>query len=61
MKDKRDMVRDEWETAKDATYTFLPVTFDANGKPTIEWRDECDWRILSKSDEARWKSDEVYW
>ena len=43
VKDKRDMVRDEWETTKDATYVFLPVTFDANGKPTIEWRDE--WRI----------------
>ena len=37
------MVRDEWETTRDATYVFLPVTFDKNGRPTIEWRDE--WRL----------------
>ena len=40
VKDKRNMVRDEWETTRDATYVFLPVTFDKNGRPTIEWRDE---------------------
>ena len=43
VKDKRNMVRDEWETTRDATYVFLPVTFDKNGRPTIEWRDE--WRL----------------
>lgn len=36
-------MRDEWETTRDATYVFLPVTFDKNGRPTIEWRDE--WRL----------------
>ena len=43
VKDKRNMVRDEWETTRDATYVFLPVTFDKNGRPTIEWLDE--WRL----------------
>lgn len=43
VKDKRNMIRDEWETTRDATYVFLPVTFDKNGRPTIEWRDE--WRL----------------
>ena len=37
------MLRNEWETTCNATYVFLPVTFSADGRPTIQWRDE--WRL----------------
>ena len=43
VKDKRNMLRNEWETTCNATYVFLPVTFSADGRPTIQWRDE--WRL----------------
>ncbi len=43
VKDKREWKRDKWEATQKSTYVFLPITFDKNGKPTIEWRDE--WRL----------------
>ena len=43
VKDKTAMKRGKWDTTQDARYVFLPVTFSADGKPTIEWRDE--WRL----------------
>ena len=42
-KDKTVMKRGKWDTTVDSRYVFLPVVFDDNGRPTIEWRDE--WRI----------------
>ena len=42
-KDKTGMKRGKWDTTVDSRYVFLPVVFDANGKPTIEWKDE--WRL----------------
>ena len=43
VKDKTEMKRNKWDTTQDSRYIFLPVTFDADGKPTLEWRDE--WRL----------------
>ena len=43
VKDKTATKRTKWDTTQDSRYVFLPVTFDENGKPTIEWRDE--WRL----------------
>ena len=43
VKDKTGVRRNKWDTTQDARYVFLPVTFDEQGKPTIEWRDE--WRV----------------
>ena len=43
VKDKRGMKRNKWDTTQDSRYVFLPITFDENGKPILEWRDE--WRI----------------
>lgn len=42
-KDKTSMKRGKWDTTQDSRYVFLPVVFDADGKPTIVWRDE--WRL----------------
>ena len=42
-KDKTGMKRTKWDTTQDARYVFLPVSFDEQGKPTIEWRDE--WKL----------------
>ena len=43
VKDKTGIRRNKWDTTDSARYVFLPITFDANGKPVIEWRDE--WRL----------------
>lgn len=43
VKDKTGMKRSKWDTTNDARYVFLPIVFDENGKPTLQWRDE--WRI----------------
>lgn len=43
VKDKTGVKRNQWDTTDSARYVFLPIVFDAEGKPTIEWRDE--WRI----------------
>ena len=43
VKDKTGIRRNKWDTTDDARYVFLPVTFDDNGKPTLEWKDE--WRL----------------
>lgn len=42
-KDKTGMKRTKWDTTAGSRYVFLPVTFDADGKPVIHWVDE--WRI----------------
>ena len=42
-KDKTAMKRGKWDTTQDSRYVFLPVTFDADGKPTLVWQDE--WRL----------------
>lgn len=42
VKDKRHLVRTDWDVTYNATYVFLPIVFK-NGKPQIEWKDE--WRI----------------
>ena len=52
-KDKTGMRRGKWDTTVDARYVFLPVTFDAQGKPTLEWQDE--WKM----DEGRKVNGEV--
>lgn len=41
--DKRYDLVDAAHAVYHAGYVFLPITFDADGKPTIEWRDE--WRM----------------
>ena len=43
VKDKTSMKRTKWDTTDEATYVFLPIEFDDNGKPTIKWKDE--WRL----------------
>ena len=43
VKDKTGVKRNKWDTTEDACYVFLPITFDADGKPTLEWKDE--WRL----------------
>jgi hypothetical protein len=43
VKDKTSVKRNKWDTTDSARYVFLPITFDAKGKPVIEWHDE--WRI----------------
>ena len=43
VKDKTGVKRNKWDTTEDARYVFLPITFDANGKPTLIWQDE--WRL----------------
>ncbi len=43
VKDKTRFKRNKWDTTVDARYVFLPITFDAQGKPAIEWHDE--WRL----------------
>lgn len=43
VKDKTEVKRNKWDTTEDSRYVFLPITFDENGKPTLEWRDE--WRL----------------
>ena len=40
VKDKTGVKRNKWDTTDSARYVFLPVTFDVNGKPVIEWHDE---------------------
>ena len=42
-KDKTAMKRGKWDTTVDSRYVFLPVTFDADDKPTLVWQDE--WRL----------------
>jgi hypothetical protein len=41
--DRRYDLVDQAHAVYHAGYVFLPITFDKNGKPTIEWRDE--WRL----------------
>ena len=43
VKDKTDTKRGKWDTTQDSRYVFLPITFDAQGKPTLIWQDE--WRL----------------
>ena len=43
VKDKTTARRTKWDTTVDARYVFLPILFDEQGKPTIEWREE--WRL----------------
>ena len=43
VKDKTGVKRNKWDTTEDARYVFLPITFDADGKPTLIWQDE--WRL----------------
>jgi hypothetical protein len=43
VKDKTGAKRGKWDTTVDSRYVFLPVTFDKQGKPTIEWKDE--WQV----------------
>ena len=43
VKDKTAQKRGKWDTTVDSRYVFLPVMFDAQGRPTIEWKDE--WRL----------------
>ena len=43
VKDKTSVRRNKWDTTDDARYVFLPIVFDEQGKPTIEWHDE--WRL----------------
>lgn len=43
VKDKTGVKRNKWDTTDEATYVFLPITFDAEGKPTLVWQDE--WRL----------------
>lgn len=43
VKDKTNKLRGKWDTTNDSRYVFLPVIFDENGKPTIEWKEE--WRL----------------
>ena len=43
VKDKTGIKRNKWDTTDEACYVFLPITFDNNGKPTLEWKDE--WRL----------------
>ena len=43
VKDKTGIRRNKWDTTDSATYVFLPITFDEQGKPTLEWRNE--WRL----------------
>ena len=43
VKDKTGVKRNKWDTTENARYVFLPITFDANGKPTLIWQDE--WRL----------------
>lgn len=42
-KDKRDKKRTKWDATSHATYVWLPVVFDENGTPRLEWKDE--WRL----------------
>lgn len=42
-KDKSQNVRTDWDVTYNATYVFLPITFNDEGVPQIEWHDE--WRI----------------
>lgn len=42
-KDKRDKKRSKWDATSHATYVWLPVIFDKDGTPRIEWKDE--WRL----------------
>ena len=51
VKDKTGTKRNKWDTTQDARYVFLPITFDTNGKPVIEWRDE--WRLEDYDTPAR--------
>ena len=43
VKDKTGVKRNKWDTTDEATYVFLPITFDAEGKPILVWQDE--WRL----------------
>ena len=43
VKDKTNVRRNKWDTTDEATYVFLPITFDSKGKPTLVWKDE--WRL----------------
>ena len=43
IKDKTGTKRGKWDTTQDSRYVFLPITFDAQGKPTLIWQDE--WRL----------------
>ena len=43
VKDKTGTRRGASDTTVGATYVFLPVSFDADGKPTLVWQDE--WRL----------------
>lgn len=43
VKDKTNVKRNKWDTTIESNYVFLPVVFDAEGKPTLIWRDE--WRL----------------
>ena len=42
-KDKTGAKRGKWDTTHESRYVFLPVVFDKDGKPVIEWKDE--WRL----------------
>ena len=42
-KDKRYKKRSKWDATSHATYVWLPVIFDKDGTPRIEWKDE--WRL----------------
>lgn len=42
VKDKRNIVRTEWDVTYNATYVFLPIVYH-RGMPQIVWKDE--WRI----------------
>ena len=43
VRDKSGSRRGGSDTTVGSTYVFLPVTFDADGKPTLVWQDE--WRL----------------
>lgn len=45
VKDKTGVRRNKWDTTVESRYVFLPVIFDEQGKPTIEWKDE--WTLQS--------------
>ena len=40
VKDKTGKRRGKWDTTADSRYVFLPITFNKDGNPTIEWQDE---------------------
>lgn len=42
-KDKTGARRGKWDSTQGSRYVFLPVVFDKDGKPVIEWKDE--WRL----------------